>query len=77
MFERYTEKARRAIFYARFEASESGKLQIEPAHVLLGLLRENKELLSRLLQVPDPAPLLRQKISQLLPTAEKISTSVE
>ena len=29
MFERYTEKARRAIFYARYEASEFGTPFIE------------------------------------------------
>ncbi len=29
MFERYTEKARRAIFFARYEASQSGSPYIE------------------------------------------------
>ena len=41
MFERYTEKARRAVFFARFEASQYGSEFIEPEHLLLGLLREN------------------------------------
>jgi ATP-dependent Clp protease ATP-binding subunit ClpC len=40
MFERYTEKARRVIFYARYEASEFGSSAIEAEHLLLGLLRE-------------------------------------
>lgn len=44
MFERYTEKARRTIFYARYEASQFGSPQIEPEHLLLGLLRENQPL---------------------------------
>lgn len=40
MFERYTEKARRVIFYARYESSEFGTPAIEAEHLLLGLLRE-------------------------------------
>lgn len=40
MFERYTEKARRIIFYSRYEASEFGAPAIETEHLLLGLLRE-------------------------------------
>jgi ATP-dependent Clp protease ATP-binding subunit ClpA len=42
MFERYTEKARRVIFFARYEASQFGASQIEAEHILLGLLREDK-----------------------------------
>src|SRR5436309_14837847 len=44
MFERYTEKARRTIFFARYEASQFASGQIEAEHLLLGLLRENKTL---------------------------------
>jgi hypothetical protein len=40
MFERYTEKARRAIFFARFEASQFGSSYIEPEHLLLGLMHQ-------------------------------------
>lgn len=41
MFERYTEAARRAIFFARYEASQHGATAIGPIHLLLGLLRES------------------------------------
>jgi hypothetical protein len=44
MFERYTEKARRVIFFSRYEASQYGSPYIETEHLLLGLLRENKSL---------------------------------
>lgn len=44
MFERYTESARRAIFFARYEASQFGSPYIELGHLLLGLVKENKEL---------------------------------
>lgn len=39
MFERYTEKARRSIFFARWEASRLGSPWIEPEHLVLGLAR--------------------------------------
>jgi ATP-dependent Clp protease ATP-binding subunit ClpC len=38
MFERFTEKARRVIFFARYEASQYGSHQIETEHLLLGLV---------------------------------------
>jgi ATP-dependent Clp protease ATP-binding subunit ClpC len=48
MFERYTERARRVVFFARYEASQLGSGAIESEHLLLGLLREGKGLTSRL-----------------------------
>ena len=48
MFERYTEPARRVIFFARYEASQCASPAIEPEHLLMGLLRENKDLLVKL-----------------------------
>ena len=42
MFERYTERARRVIFFARYEASSFGSDYIEPEHLLLAILREDK-----------------------------------
>jgi hypothetical protein len=48
MFERYTEKARRVIFFARYEASQFGSPFIETEHILLGVLWEDKALAARL-----------------------------
>ncbi len=42
VFERYTEKARRVIFFARYEASQFGSPCIETEHLLLGIMREDK-----------------------------------
>ena len=39
MFERYTEAARRALFFARYESSQLGAVSIETEHMLLGLLQ--------------------------------------
>ena len=43
MFERYTETARRVVFFARYEASQFGSPEITPEHILLGFCREAKE----------------------------------
>jgi ATP-dependent Clp protease ATP-binding subunit ClpC len=40
MFERYREDIRRAIFFARWEAQQSGSAYIEPKHILLGLMHD-------------------------------------
>ena len=47
MFERYTERSRRVIFFARYEALQYGSPVIASEHVLLGLLREDKTLAPR------------------------------
>jgi hypothetical protein len=38
-FDRYTPKAREAVFFSRYEAAHSGTTTIDPEHVLLGLAR--------------------------------------
>ena len=50
VFERYTQQARRVLFFARFEAAPLGSASIEPGHLLLGLLRETRGLAARLLE---------------------------
>ena len=44
MFEKYNEKARRALFFARYEASVLGSNKIDIDHLLLGILRERSEI---------------------------------
>ena len=43
MFEKYNEKARRALFFARYESSKLGSKVIESEHILLGILREGEQ----------------------------------
>jgi len=38
MFERYAEKSRRVIFFARYEASQAGSPYIGPEHLVMGLV---------------------------------------
>ena len=44
MFEKFTEKAKRVLFLARYEASQSGSKVIGTEHILLGLLKEGEEI---------------------------------
>jgi ATP-dependent Clp protease ATP-binding subunit ClpC len=74
MFERYTESARRALFFARYESSQLGSISIEPEHLLLGLLRDSRAV-STLTQVSVEE--LRKDIEKSVVFTEKISTSVE
>ncbi|HEY6190124.1 MAG TPA: exo-beta-N-acetylmuramidase NamZ domain-containing protein [Pyrinomonadaceae bacterium] len=78
MFERYTEKARRVIFFARYEASQFGTPAIEPEHLLLGIMREDKALMIRLLSRAQASiEAVRSEIEGRTLVGEKISTSVE
>ncbi len=78
MFERYTERARRVIFFARYEASQLGSGAIETEHVLLGLLREGKGLTARLFSKGQLSiEQIRREVEGRAPGREKVSTSVE
>ncbi len=77
MFERYTEKARRTIFFARYEASQYGSHTIETVHLLLGLLREDHTLARRFLSERGGVQSLRDEIESQITRGERISTSVE
>lgn len=77
MFERYTEKARRIIFFARYEASQYGSPYIETEHLLLGLLREDPALCKQFLGPGSVAADTRTEIEKQITRGERISTSVE
>jgi len=77
MFERYTEKARRVIFFARYEASQYGSPYIETEHLLLGLLREDRALAKRILGEVNSEEGIRAEIERHITSRERISTSVE
>ena len=48
MFEKYTEDARKTIFFARDEASKRDARSIAPVHLLLGALCADPEIIQRL-----------------------------
>src|SRR5687768_11464157 len=78
MFERFTESARRVLFFARHEASLKGARAIDTEHLLAGLLREGTGLVPRLLRESSvPPDTLRQEVDRLASSGETIPPSVE
>src|SRR5512143_3028948 len=78
MFERYTERARRVVFFARYEASQLGSGAIETEHLLLGLIREGKGLTSHLFAKGHLSmDQIRKDVEGRSPWREKVSTSLE
>jgi ATP-dependent Clp protease ATP-binding subunit ClpC len=75
MFERYTEKARRAIFFARYEASQFGLQFIDANCLLIGLVRENGQISTRWLAL-DATELHSLVESQTI-KSKPVSTSVD
>ena len=77
MFERYTEKARRTIFFGRYEASQFGSPYIESEHLLLGLLREDKALANTFLHSHGAVESIRKQVEGQTAIREKASTSID
>jgi hypothetical protein len=77
MFERFTEKARRVIFFARYEASQYGSPEIATEHFLLGLMREDPLLVRRFLGPTKANVDFRAEIEKSVTRGKMISTSVE
>lgn len=78
MFEKYNEKARRALFFARYEASKLGSRVIESEHILLGILREGEELIGEILDhfEVDPSDIRREIEGERI-FVERISSTAE
>ena len=76
MFERYTEKARRVIFFARYEASNFGSPCIDTQHLLLGLIREDKLLLHHV-QLKVDFETVRQDVTSRIKPGKPIPTNID
>jgi ATP-dependent Clp protease ATP-binding subunit ClpC len=78
MFERFSEAARRALFFARYEASRAGSVSIETEHMLLGVLRADTETVRELLRGSGISlESLRRELETRPGRGEPTPTSVE
>jgi len=79
MFERYTEKARRVIFFARYEALQYGSQVISPEHILLGLMREDKTISARYFPFRNAlsVEVMRREVEERIVLRERIPQSAE
>jgi hypothetical protein len=62
--QRYSEPARRVIFYSRYMASQFGSPEIETEHLVLGLLRADMVLARRFLGSPWAAEEIWREIER-------------
>src|ERR1700722_2418149 len=77
MFERYTETARKVIFYARYAGSQFGVEYIDTEHLLLGILRADPPLARRVFKTQQSIESVREQIEKQSPAREKISASID
>ena len=78
MFEKYNEKARRALFFARYEASKLGSRVIESEHILLGVLREGEEIIKEIFARFNVKPeQIRREVEGDRLFVDRISSSAE
>jgi Clp amino terminal domain, pathogenicity island component/NTF2 fold immunity protein len=77
MFERYTERARRVIFFGRQEASNFGSMTIETEHLLLGLLREDNNLVARFQREASAGASIREELKKRSAALERVPTSFD
>lgn len=77
LFERYTERARRVIFFARYEASQFGSVTIESEHMLLGILREDPNAMKRFTGDDSGGNSIGDELAARSPARERIRTSIE
>jgi ATP-dependent Clp protease ATP-binding subunit ClpC len=75
MFERYRQDARRAIFFSRWEAQQSGSAYIEPEHLLLSLIHDADSKANQLFALSSHTDNFRSQFRPHPPA--KTSTSVD
>jgi ATP-dependent Clp protease ATP-binding subunit ClpC len=79
MFERYSERSRRVIFFARYEALQYGSQVISPEHLLLGLIREDKSIGSRYFSYSKnfSSEAVRREIEERIVPRDRIPQSAD
>src|SRR5262249_44197079 len=71
-------KARRVIFFSRYEASQFGASQIEAEHILLGLMREDKKLTARFFHPTNVSvESIRKEIEGRAIARDRISSHID
>lgn len=71
MWQRFTDRARKVIFYAQEEAQQLGENLVSTEHLLLGLIRETDSVAARVLeQMGISLFRIRQEVDQVVPRGE-------
>jgi ATP-dependent Clp protease ATP-binding subunit ClpC len=76
MFDNYTDGARRCIFYARESVSKYGSMTIETEHLLLGILKEDPNIIPRFLPAKTNADI-RAEVAKRTIIQPEIPTNID
>ncbi|MFN7973949.1 MAG: ATP-dependent Clp protease ATP-binding subunit [Acidobacteriota bacterium] len=78
MFEQYTERAKRVLAFAKYEASQMGSDTMQTEHILLGLIREAEDIILKLFNKWNIDPEeVRQEIEMMSTFQKRKSAPVE
>jgi ATP-dependent Clp protease ATP-binding subunit ClpC len=77
VFEKYSENTHRIIRVSRLEAGAAGASAIDPAHLLLAILREDETRFKRLTRDPNLSKLIRTRLERPHSDRNRIPESVE
>jgi len=77
VFDRYSEKSRRCVFFARYEASNFGASRMEPEHLLLGVVREGSDFLLTFLSGEAGLTSLRAGVEAAIPRKPRTSEAID
>src|SRR5438034_5082560 len=76
MFEHYTDRARGCIYFARQSVSDYGSMTIETEHILLGILQEDANVISRFLPSKTSKDI-RAEVEKGIVAKPKIPTNID
>lgn len=77
MFERYSESARRALFFARYAVTQFGGDTIEPEHVVLGVLKGTPQAVARFTRSSGGVEALQQFLERTFSGGERAPDRAE
>ena len=78
MFEKFSDSARRVLFYARYEASQGGSPHIGTEHLLLGLLKETEDIVREIFaRAKISMPELQARVEAHVQRGDRVSSSDE
>ena len=71
MWQRFTERARKVVFYAQEEAQKFGEGYVSTEHLLLGLVRESDSVAARVLdQLGISLAKIKREVEEQLPRGD-------
>ena len=77
MFERYSDSARRSLFFSRYAVTQLGGITIEPEHIVLGVLQAKPQAILSFVRGAEAVEALRERLHAASTVPEKVATTAE